>query len=487
MVHSSGKATRSIEMKVLLSTFALLSAHAQAANLNGHPHLNTLRPRSPFSLGGTAPASNVAVNTSCEQPDINNATWIQRGIDSYLESFPNGSTMSLQRDGKLMACFTFTVTSLIQKFAAHAGLDNFICGIGEQCHAGQICSPAHSPDWEVLVGAQEWNNFRNKLYEAVGVATQMVTSISGTLVSDLYPPAHKGELWDLMKTFTLASTIVATISLLSILAGVGSIIFIASSVALAVTGGIAGGIGVKLALETPEPDAFARWSNYAFYLSQWQQHVQKNIANGTRTVIESGVSTAQGISSVLKNGTFFYTRPEVNEAELISSLKNTTTARIVTDILRNQVLQTPTLCTKCSARELFLTALCDDVGTSTQDKCTGDGPGGAWGSAESLSYCSPNGTMMNIIHGGKKKVNNKWHNADLIYKKYGITVKYLVEQSWDCQVKHGGFSFDPYKSGSFPTDMNSECIANLPVCDLRQQGGRFIQTLRAERNLVLMS
>lgn len=442
MVLSSGRATRAIEMKALFSILSLVSAHAQAANLNGHPHLNALRPRA-FSLGGTAPtSSNVPVNTSCEQPDINNTTWIQRGIDSYLESYPNGSALSLQ------------------KFAAHAGLDNFICGIGEQCHAGQICSPAHSPDWEVLVGAQEWNNFRNKLYEAVGVATQMVTSISGTLVSDLYPPAHQGELWDLMKTFTLASGIVSAISLLSILAGVGSIIFIASSVALAVTGGIAGGIGVKLALETPEPDAFARWSNYAFYLSQWQQHVQKNIANGTRTVIESGVSTAQGISSVLKNGTFFYTRPEVNEAEIISSLKNTTTARIVTDILRNQ--------------GAFVT-----VGS---DKCTSDGPGGAWGSPESLSYCSPNGTMMNIIHGGKKKVNNKWHNADLIYKKYGITVKYLVEQSWDCQAKHGGFSFDPYKSGSFPTDINSECIANLPVCDLRQQE---IAEARKEKNTMV--
>lgn len=39
----------------------------------------------------------------------------------------------------------------------------------------QICSPARSPDWEPLVAAQEWNNYRNKLYEAVGVAIQMVT------------------------------------------------------------------------------------------------------------------------------------------------------------------------------------------------------------------------------------------------------------------------------------------------------------------------
>lgn len=61
--------------------------------------------------------------------------------------------------------------------------------------------------------------------------------------------------------------------------------------------------------------------------------------------------------------------------------------------------------------------------------------------------------MMNIIHAGKKKVNNKWHNGDLILKKYGIPVKYLAEQSWDCQLKHGAPNFDPYKSGSvtYPT------------------------------------
>lgn len=80
-----------------------------------------------------------------------------------------------------------------------------------------------------------------------------------------------------------------------------------------------------------------KWANYAFYLGEWQQHVQKNIANATRSVIEAGVSSAQGISGVLKDGQFFYVRPDVNEAEITSMLKNTTTARIVTDILRNQV------------------------------------------------------------------------------------------------------------------------------------------------------
>ncbi|OAV94930.1 hypothetical protein PTTG_08395 [Puccinia triticina 1-1 BBBD Race 1] len=55
--------------------------------------------------------------------------------------------------------------------------------------------------------------------------------------------------------------------------------------------------------------------------------------------------------------------------------------------------------------------------------------------------------MFNIIHsGGKKKVHNTWWNADLISKKYGISVRYLTEQSYFCQLNHGASNFDPYKS-----------------------------------------
>ena len=55
--------------------------------------------------------------------------------------------------------------------------------------------------------------------------------------------------------------------------------------------------------------------------------------------------------------------------------------------------------------------------------------------------------MFNIIHARKKKVENNWWNADLIAKKYGISVQYLAEQSYFCQINHGVANFDPYKSG----------------------------------------
>ncbi|MBW0473561.1 hypothetical protein O181_013276 [Austropuccinia psidii MF-1] len=384
-----------------------------------------------------APAQNnsrVVTNSACVQPPINNVTWIKLGLDNYLSNLPGGTNMTLHQ------------------YAAAVGASNFICGIGEKCQAGQLCDPVQSPAWEVLVGAQEWNNFQNKLYDAVGVATQIVTSISSSLVVDLYPPEHSGHLWDVMKSVILATGVASSFALLAEIgiaitsAAIFTTLISTIGIAgLAVTAGIAGGIGTKLALKKPEPDSFDRWSVYAFYLSEWQQHAQKSIANSTRSVIASGVSTPQGISAGLKNGTFFYERPRVNEAQLTSGLKNTTTVRILTDILRNQ----------------------NGFVTIASDKCTGKGPGGAWKGDDKLSYCSPNGTMFNIIHGSKKKVNNKWHNAELIIKKYGISVQYLAEQSYYCQLNHGSANFDPYKSGAFPHDLNSECIANLPVCDFR--------------------
>lgn len=338
----------------------------------------------------------------------------------------------------------------LQHYAASIGAADFICGIGEKCQAGQLCSPVQAPGWEVLFAAQEWNNFQNKFYQAVGTAIQMVTSISGSLVVDLYPPEHSGNLWDMFKSFNLAAGITSAVVGVAILL-VGSAAVVASPLAIltlttiAITGGVTGVISMKEAVKHRKPDAFDKFSVYAFYLAEWQKHAQKSISNSTRSIIASGVSSAQGISGVVKNGVFFRERPTVNEADLVANLKNTTTVRILTDILRNQ--------------GAFVTI--------ASDKCTSKGPGGAWKGNDVLSYCSPNGTMFNIIQAGKKKVHNKWYHADLIAKKYGVTVQYLTEQSYFCQLNHGTANFDPYKSGAFPSNLSAECISNLPVCDFR--------------------
>lgn len=390
----------------------------------------------------TLPAQSTPIDQACVQPPINNQTWITLGIDNYLASYPNGTNINLH------------------DYARINGGDNFICGIGGKCNAGQLCSPIRAPAWEVLVAAQQWNNFQNMLYDAVGTAVQIVTATSSALVTDLYPPEHTGKLWDLMHSLILTSGltvgIVATtlgISLLlapavTIVGLLGVSFFTLMGVAaIGTTMAATGAVGLKLALKGKQLTPFEKWANYAFYLSEWQQHVQRSIANSTRTIINSGISTPQGISNVLKNGTYFMEIPQVDQADLMIGLKNTTTVRIVVNILRNQ--------------GAFVT-----IGS---DKCTDSGPGGAWHGKNVLSYCSPNGTMMNIIHGGKNHVENHWFNADKLQEKYGISTEYLVEQSYQCQLNHHSFEFDPYKSGIFPDNLYAECIANFPVCDFRDE------------------
>ncbi|KNF00522.1 hypothetical protein PSTG_06214 [Puccinia striiformis f. sp. tritici PST-78] len=394
-----------------------------SASTSNHPPPITVQPQAT----ATAPA-----NSACTQPPLSNSTWIQLGIDNYLANLPNGASLNLQH------------------YAASVGAPDFICGIGEKCQAGQLCSPVQAPGWEVLVAAQEWNNYQNRFYEAVGTAVQMVTSISSSLVVDMYPPNHTGHIWDIFQSFSLAAGITSGVIGFLLMVGVEGVV-VATPLSLimlsavAVTFGTVGVISIQEALKKRGPNAFDKFSVYAFYLSEWQKHAQKSIANSTRSAIAAGVSSPEGISTVLKNGTFFRERPLLNEAEIVSSLKNTTTVRILTDILRSQ--------------GAFVTI--------ASDKCTDKGPGGAWKGNNKLSYCSPNGTMFNIIHSHKKKSLNTWWNAELISKKYGISVEYLTAQSYFCQLNHGSANFDPYKSTSFPKDLSAECISNLPVCDFR--------------------
>ncbi|EFP80456.2 uncharacterized protein PGTG_06412 [Puccinia graminis f. sp. tritici CRL 75-36-700-3] len=401
-------------------------------------------------------AGTPSSNPACVQPPITNTTWIQLGIDNYLANLPNGASLNLQH------------------YAASVGAPDFICGIGEKCQAGQLCSPVQAPGWEVLVAAQEWNNYQNRFYEAVGTAVQMVTSISSSLVSDLYPPSHTGEIWDVFNTFNLAAGITSGIVGM-FFAFIGLAVVASTPLSLLVLPAVAVVFGYRW--RYLDERSSKEFYVYTSYLSEWKKHSRKGITNGTRSIIASGVSSPQGISTVLKIGTFFHERPSLNEAELVASLKNTTTVRILTDILRSQrafvtiasVSISQPLCHRILTliHPFYTQPYCGIDLEIPKDKCTGKGPGGAWKVHNNLSYCSPNGTMFNIIHASKKKVHNKWWNADLIAKKYGVSVQYLTEQSYFCQLNHGAANFDPYKSSSFPKDLSAECISNLPVCDFR--------------------
>lgn len=371
-------------------------------------------------------------NTACTPPALNNSTWMQLGIDNYLSSFPNGTSLDLQQ------------------FATQVGASNFICGIGETCQAGQLCYPVQSPGWEILFAAQEWNNFQNKFYQATTSAIESVTAIASSLVADLYDPKDHGSLWKFLSNMDGSDGLIYALLASLVVTTLDFILFPFAIISLLVvlpTLGIVSGVSAMMALKAQSRGntVMEQFSIYAYHLDRWLKKAQKSISDDTNRVVYSGVSSPQGISSVLKNGTFFHARPSVDEVELASNLRNTTTVRILTDILRSQNAFVTIESDKCSYRGAYETSKDDDL----------------------LSYCSPNGTLFNIIRARQKKVHTHWVNADLVSKKYGITVEYLVNQSYFCQLNHGSANFDPYRAGIFPANSSAECLSNLPVCDFR--------------------
>ncbi|CAH7669944.1 hypothetical protein PPACK8108_LOCUS4611 [Phakopsora pachyrhizi] len=364
--------------------------------------------------------------TECPDLPISPQTWKSLNLDDYLKQYPGGVNISLQE----------------YAFAHHA--QNFICGVGEGCNAGQLCNPITAPDWYVLYASQEWNAMQNAIYTAVGFAVSMVQATAAAMVTDFYPPEHKSVLYKLNDLFVMLSAVAFTVAVLSLLLDWPVAVFVGAAIGGSLAAGTSAVLtGVNLANSwNIKPDGFTKWSNYAYYLSQWQSKVQDELANNAASVISAGISSTAGISEALKGGNFLTDVQIRPTSEIEDEIKYTMSARILVDIIRNQ----------------------GGYVTYGSDPCDGKGPNGAWDGEDVISFCK-NGTMMNIVRAKGNKTKKKWYNARLIASKYGLTAEYLTTQSVECQKKYKTFGYDPYRNGSLPKSASEECIVNLPVCD----------------------
>lgn len=186
-------------------------------------------------------------------------------------------------------------------------------------------------------------------------------------------------------------------------------------------------------------------STFNYYIDQWRGVTQDSISQVTKDVVNAGVSQLGGLYGVLKQDNYFRVQTTDNQAEIVHTVSEILTITMMTAILKIQ--------------GAFVT-----IGS---DKCDSKGPNGAWDGDDVLSFCSSNGTMFNIIRAGHHNVHNHWVNAGLIFERYNITVEYLTQQSYDCQLHHGP-NYDAYLDGHFPQNSTAECVANFPVCDLRK-------------------
>ncbi|KAI9618579.1 hypothetical protein H4Q26_012400 [Puccinia striiformis f. sp. tritici PST-130] len=359
------------------------------------------------TTGTNSTTSALALTNTSKICDVESPTpevWKARNISGFLSSYPNGNNLTLA------------------------------CGIGDTCDAGQICAPIPGPVWHVLYAVQQWHHIQESLNRALALlpyanrcyispASQIV--VTGSQIStDLFPPGKEksDHLSKVSFILALVGAIIATISAAAFLwvPGVNNILIMGAigAVGAAVaTGQAVTTIQAQQAFDSMKSDAFSR-----------------------------GSMTLQGLGGVLANGALFTNTLQKTTYDIEKTLEDVVKRRLINGILRE--------------KKAFVTV--------NSDECKQGGPNGAFKSEDGwLSWCK-DGKMMNIIYADGNKSGNKLYNGGMIPAKYGITVEYMTTQSENCQIKYGGYGHDPYGDGESQqkttTDINADCIFNLPVC-----------------------
>ncbi|MBW0501626.1 hypothetical protein O181_041341 [Austropuccinia psidii MF-1] len=407
------------------------------ANPNGTKLSTAPQPKTPQALP-PSPAPKVLnnANASCTPLNLNAQTWNKLNLDKYLAEYPNGNNLTLSQ------------------YAESKNAQNFRCGIEEFCTIGQMCNPVGAPDWYILLAAQEWNNCMNSVYKAVHFSVSTVQGTLAMMVSGLAERNMKVRdfVFDGAVLAALVASAAATLALgVSALFAIGYLVPYGFLLTFGVTSIFAGmlastGFSVSSLLGEAPPDkkSFMKWSGVGNAFSQWEATMHSMITNTTQTVINSPISSGAGISGVLRNGSFLFETQLKSTSELQIEYETVLQARSLVFVLR--------------AMGAYI--------TRGSDKCDQKGPNGAREGNEYLSYCGPDKVMMNIVLARGDKTKNKIRNAKYIASKFGFTTEYIVTQSWNCQQKYQKFQYDPYLHGPLPSDPNSDCVMNLPVCDL---------------------
>ncbi|POW22099.1 hypothetical protein PSHT_01641 [Puccinia striiformis] len=304
--------------------------------------------------------------------------------------------------------YTGGKTLSVVAFANQVNMTNFACGIGRFCDAGELCSSAKAPAWYILVGIQNWNDMMNSIYKSIAFAP--------------FP----------IKVATIINIIAASVSVVPgfLLPGNGIWYYLVLQGALYTT---FSEIGFYCSAVRPPPDVVMdplRMASFFITRSESRNGGQYNLS-----ILQSGISTEKGIYGQLKNGTFLQPGAQASSVALQRSLEEIIKVQLLAAILRSQ------------------------------DPCNKEGPNGAFLGPDTLSYCGKDGVMMNIVQAHGSKTGMKFYGSSKIIDKHKFSVGFLTESAWKCQSKYGQYDYNPYTNGTVPTDVNSDCLFNLPVCD----------------------
>ncbi|WAQ88095.1 hypothetical protein PtA15_9A220 [Puccinia triticina] len=193
----------------------------------------------------------------------------------------------------------------------------------------------------------------------------------------------------------------------------------------------------------PPPSAFAyqRYAEVDTHLAAIQNRLQKDVAGSVHAGVTLPIYNENGLASVLLGGMMFQKLPD----QVALEEKHRAFAKITA---LNEIFK---------AQNMFVTLDCDP--------CKDSGPGGAWPQDKFLSYCTPQGSMRNIIRAEGIHARNEVRNAALLLGKYGFSTESLTQKAIDCQTKYGFYK--PGGKAPEPKDAEAECVFNIPVCDCK--------------------
>lgn len=416
-----------------------ISSHSLASQFDKRSFPTSLSPK-PGTNPAAAPTStgpprdpSVPVNATCRALPLTKETWKTLNLDQYLATYPGGDRIT------------------VLQYAASKGSIGFDCGVGNKCHANQLCYPTPAPDWYVLFAIQQWNIQTNAIVKALSFGLNFVQATISTILSALFPATDPRAIQMIKLNFgvnaafmMVSNTLMIDIFTLFNVSQFGWNMFfnILNNVMTAAMFGAAAGYPTP---KEPEKEAFEVWAHLAESMATYEQKLVDSISDETQKFLKLGISSKDGIANVLKNGTYLVPPETIFLPTIETALKNVTTALFLTRILRSM----------------------DSFVTVGSDVCNGKGPNGALEGDDKLSYCDPTGTMFNIVRVHKDKEDRKFPNAFVIDSRFGFSTQFLTNASLSCQNKYGGFEHFPWTNTTIPRDPSADCVVNLPVCDLR--------------------
>ncbi|KAA1127631.1 hypothetical protein PGTUg99_001686 [Puccinia graminis f. sp. tritici] len=399
------------------------------ASLNQTASLNVQHSLSSPSGTNNTTQNDTATHNDCLKRRLSPELWTDLKMNEYLETYPHGEILSLKQ------------------YANRVGANNFNLEIGSVCRVDQLCNGVSGKDWYALVAAQRWSTRMNQAFDAVAFASTIAMEISQAMTFDFVPPPTHALQY---ASTTISAIFWVILAMPGVWFGpIGKYYYRAVlSVFYATTAIIRPMLNLKYPVAS---HAFTQWSDVGLLLTEVKKNVQGALVNVTTEVNTSGISTPTGLRGLNLDGQLFSQATDGAESKMQEQF--------------DQAYKLQTLSHLWNLQNVFI--------TRGSDPCNGNGENGSWSDRGYLSYCTPDGVMMNIVRAKGNKVRTKLFGGEKALTKHGLTIELLTTTAWECQKKVGRVVGPTAWQNATEPDVSplfsQQCMFTLPICDLTRE------------------